>query len=121
MKDFAPVELVIDYGCPNVERARAAIREALKTLGFPEKWKEWDRDSEETPRHLRMLGSPSVLVNGLNVGCSDGETAHADANSCRIYVDESGCVCGAPSAGMIVRAFERQKITNVASESSETG
>ncbi len=120
MKDLLPIELVIDSGCPNVERARAAIREALKTLGFPEKWQEWDRDSEETPRQLRMLGSPSVLVNGLTVGCTEGETAHADANSCRIYFDESGCVCGAPSAGMIVGAFERQEITNAANETPET-
>jgi len=116
VKDFLPVELVIDSACPNVEPARTAIRTALKTLGFAEKWQEWDRDSEETPRQLRMLGSPSVLVNGLDVGCTEGETAHADANSCRIYLDESGCVCGAPTAGMIVRAFERQKITKAASD-----
>ncbi len=114
------VELVKDAGCPNVERARIAIRTALKTLGLAEKWQEWDRDSEETPQQLRMLGSPSVLVNGLDVGCIEGEAAHADANSCRIYLDESGFICGAPSSGMIVREFERQKTATTVRQSRET-
>ena len=41
-----------------------------------------------------MLGSPSVLVNGEDVGCAGGSMAQADANSCRIYRDDCGCVCG---------------------------
>ncbi len=107
MKSIPRVELVIDSDCPNVNRARIAIRTALKSMGFPEEWQEWDRGSEVTPVHLRMLGSPSILVDGRDVGCSEGETAHADANSCRIYLDERGSICGTPSVQMIAQALAR--------------
>ena len=105
MKGIPHVELVFDPDCPNVDRARAAIRAALKTIGLPEQWQEWDRGSAKTPVHLRKLGSPSVLVDGRDVGCREGETADADANSCRIYMDECGCICGAPSVQTIVKAL----------------
>ena len=105
MKSIPHVELVFDSDCPNVDRARDAIRAALKTIGLPEEWQEWDRGSPKTPVHLRKLGSPSVLVDGRDVGCREGETADADANSCRIYMDESGCIRGAPSVQTIVKVL----------------
>ena len=100
------VELIFDSDCPNVDRARDAIRAALKQVGAAEEWQEWDRASDETPQPLRHLGSPSVLVNGQDVGCTEGETADADANSCRIYTDECGCICGAPPVQSIVAALK---------------
>ncbi len=110
MKAIPRVDLVTDSDCPNVDRARTAIRTALKSMGFPEEWQEWDRSSEKTPVQFRMLGSPSVLVNGRDVGCGEGETAHADANSCRIYLDECGCISGTPSIQMIAQALARQAL-----------
>ena len=101
------VELVFDSECPNVDRAREAIRTALNGAGAPEVWQEWDRSSLSTPERLRKLGSPSVLVDGQVVGCGDGENADADANSCRIYIDGCGCLCGAPPVEMILKALNR--------------
>jgi hypothetical protein len=69
-------------------------------------WQEWERGAEATPAALRGLGSPSVLVNGRDVGCDEDISADADANSCRIYADESGCLCGAPSAELIAEALK---------------
>ena len=106
MKQVPRVELVFDSDCPNVDRARDAIRAALKKVGAPEKWQEWDRGSATTPLPLQRLGSPSVLVDGRDVGCNEGETADADANSCRIYIGERGCICGAPSVKLIVNALD---------------
>ena len=100
------IELIYDPACPNVVRARLAIREALATIGAPMAWREWDCTEESTPAALRILGSPSVLVNGQDVGCGGGSMAQADANSCRIYRDDCGCVCGAPSAELILRVIE---------------
>ncbi len=101
------IELVYDPDCPNVDRARSAIRRALRSVGAAANWQEWRRDSAETPQALRGLGSPSVLVNGHDVGCDEGQSAEANANSCRIYTDECGCICGAPSTELVLSAFSR--------------
>lgn len=108
------IELVYDPTCPNVDRARSAIRAALAAIDAPAAWREWDCTEAATPPALRRLGSPSVLVNGQDVGCGGGSMAQADANSCRIYRDDCGCICGAPSVELILRAIE----SSAASEES---
>lgn len=105
MKRHPHVELVFDPTCPNVEKARAAIRAALLAVGASAEWTEWEREAEQTPPSLRAFGSPTVLVNGADVAGGD-DAARAAANSCRVYLDECGCLCGAPSAQQIVSAIE---------------
>jgi mercuric ion transport protein len=99
------VELVYDSDCPNVERARAMIRTALGEVGAEVRWTEWDRADVATPEGLQHYGSPTVLVNGHDVGCDENEAAESDGQSCRVYMDESGCLCGVPSAKLIVSAI----------------
>ena len=96
------VELVYDPDCPNVERARSAIRAALASIGAPAVWREWNRSDPLTLQVLRGLGSPSVLVNGLDVGADGGSFAESGANSCRVYKDAYGRTMGAPTAEMIL-------------------
>lgn len=96
------VELVYDATCPNVEDARRAIRAALLECGMPVTWKEWERGLETTPPALRALGSPTILINGRDVGSVGGEASEPQANSCRVYVSESGRLSGAPTARQIV-------------------
>lgn len=105
MSQNPQIELVYDRECPNVERARTAIRTALAALDITGDWKEWERGVETTPAELRKLGSPTVLVNGKDVGSDDGGIAPADANSCRVYRSEDGRTAGAPSAEVIARAI----------------
>lgn len=100
------VELVYDRDCPNVGQARAMIRAALGEVGADTVWMEWDRDDDATPLELRRYGSPSVFVNGKDVGSGRNEAVQSDANSCRVYTDDCGCLCGAPPAGLIVRAIQ---------------
>lgn len=99
------IELVYDRDCPNVERARAMIHEALTTVNAPLLWTEWVRDAEGTPEMLRTFGSPTVLVNGRDVAYDGNGAISADAHNCRVYFDDSGCICGAPSARLIVAAI----------------
>ena len=106
MSGPAHIELVFDPSCPNVDKARGAIRAALLATGAPVEWKEWERGAEATPARLRAFGSPTVLVNGSDVGEGGDEAANADANSCRVYVDECGCLRGAPSAQQIIKVIE---------------
>jgi hypothetical protein len=107
------IELVYDADCPNVERARSAIRAALHAVGAPEHWQEWERGAPHTPAALRHLGSPSVVVDGRDVGCdegaAEGAALTAEASACRVYLDEQGCLCGAPSAQLIVHALEARR------------
>lgn len=102
------IELIHDPDCPNVEKARAAIRRALADLGISVAWQEWERGSPETPPLLRNLGSPTVLVDGRDVGNESGDIAPADANSCRVY-RENGRITGAPSAATIAKAIARAR------------
>lgn len=99
------VELVYDPTCPNVDTARSAIRAALLAVGAPVQWTEWEREAEATPHALRAFGSPTVLVNGFDVVDTGNAAAEADANSCRVYLDECGCLGGAPSSRQIVAAI----------------
>ena len=98
------IDLVYDQTCPHVDQARAAIRDALEAFGVPCECHEWERNSGSTPAELRGLGSPSVLIDGRDVG---GEEAPSPTpwNSCRIYRDESGHLSGAPSMQVILDAL----------------
>ena len=99
------VELVYDQDCPNVNECRIALREALTEIGASPVWREWDRNSQETPAAYRSFGSPTVLVNGRDI-CGPGATQIPEGNSCRLYHDdERGCLCGAPTAMTIVNAL----------------
>jgi hypothetical protein len=99
------IELVYDSDCPNADRARDAIRTALRAVGAPEIWKEWNRGVPDTPQALRGFGSPTVLVDGRDVGGDGGRSTDADSSSCRIYVDEAGRISGLPSFQLILAAL----------------
>ncbi len=95
------IELVYDQTCPNVDAAREEIRSALETAGLPSEWVEWDREADDSPDRVRNYGSPTVLVDGVDVS---GAGSEADANCCRVYVTEDG-FGRAPSAPSIERAL----------------
>jgi mercuric ion transport protein len=101
------VTLVYDRECPNVDRTRSMIRAALRETGAAVTWAEWDRGDAATPAELRSYGSPTVLVNGLDVGFDENETAQSDANACRVYADDCGCLSGVPSSQAIADAIRR--------------
>ena len=98
------IELIYDADCPNINRARAMIEAALIELGAALVWTEWDREAANIPQEYKRFGSPTVLVNGQDVGCDEMESALPIAKSCRVYV-EGECMCGAPSARLIVTAI----------------
>lgn len=97
------IELITDVDCPNVEAARAVLREALDSTGLPHEWTEWDRGAESSPPYARRYGSPTVLVDGNDVSDEGGA---ADGNCCRIYPDEAGGFLGTPSRESVVEALK---------------
>ncbi len=104
MKEAPSVQLVYDRDCPNVGRARESIAAALREVGLPVAWTEFDRADESTPDTLRAFGSPTVLVHGLDVS-GRTEEARSDANSCRVYRDGTGRLHGFPSVDQIAAAL----------------
>jgi hypothetical protein len=63
----ATVELVYFKGCPKVEAAREALRNALTAMGFSPEWEEWDQESPQAPARVQGYGSPTVLIGGQDV------------------------------------------------------
>ncbi len=81
------IMLVYDADCPNLPAARVALREALEREGLEPKWVEYDRAALGTPAPLLRFGSPTILVDGVDVA---GEAGRAAAASCRVYPGERG-------------------------------
>jgi hypothetical protein len=59
-------------------------------------------DNEETADAAGMLGSPTMLVDGIDPFAQPGQ---APSLSCRLYLDEHGRPAGAPSLGQLRRVF----------------
>ena len=90
------VVLLYDAGCPNLELARAAVREAVSTAALSVQVREFERG--EAPIELRRFASPTVLVEGRDVAVG---TACA-GTACRVYATADGRFSGAPAVDDIV-------------------
>ena len=90
------IQLISFRGCPNVANARRALQQALASLDLEETFEEVDSAAHDTPDDLRFWGSPTVLVNGVDV--AGGTPSGA---SCRMYPPSE--FPGAPPLAMIVR------------------
>ena len=76
------VQLLYFQGCPNVEEARKVLRAALGACALMDvAVEELDVEAATTPIELRRWGSPTILVNGVDVA---GELAPTGL-SCRLY------------------------------------
>jgi alkylmercury lyase len=99
--------LIYDDDCPNVEGARALLREALGRVGLETAWVEYDRSTPAVPGAVVHYGSPTILVDGIDVV---GEPANAAAACCRIYSDERR-LRGVPPVQAIVDTILRTDAT----------
>jgi len=100
--DQAPsIELVFFTGCPHVERARAALREALVSEGLSPRWTEWDQHEHGTPDRVQGYGSPTILVAGRDV---TGAVPSSEGSACRAD--------GIPSLEVIRAALARNLSKN---------
>jgi mercuric ion transport protein len=105
------IELVYDRDCPNVDRTRQQIRDALRRAGLPPEWREWDRGAAESPPYVRSYASPTVLVDGRDItaapGTRDATLDGADgAAGCRVYSTTAGEMSGVPPLEAILVALE---------------
>ncbi len=98
------VELVYERSCPNIAGARAQILRAFSETQLTPIWQEWEVNEPDTPTHVHGYGSPTILVNGVDVA---GETPHDTGACCRIYAASDSGNRGVPAVELIVKALEQ--------------
>ncbi len=98
-------ELIYDRDCPNVEAARERLKSALAKAGFETRWQEWERSDTASPDYVKKYGSPTILVDGKDVGGA----LPGDGKSCRVYTDSDGNFSGVPSPETIASALSKAK------------
>src|SRR5207247_11342169 len=89
-------------GRPNADAARHARRRVLEAHSCPPHFEEIDLTAESTQYELRAWGSPTILIDGVDVG---GERQPAGV-SCRLYESASPFLRGVPSEDLIRKAIE---------------
>ena len=69
-------------GCPNAEPALHALREAMDAEHITTAIDEVDVSRDDAPASIRGWGSPTILIDGVDVG---GESAPQGSSCCRLY------------------------------------
>lgn len=100
------IEFIYDADCPNITAARTNLLRAFAEAGVPAKWREWERNSPDSPEHVRAFASPTILVDGRDVA-DPGESSCDGSGACRVYRGDHGELSGAPSVSVIVQALRR--------------
>jgi hypothetical protein len=97
------IELFKIPDCPGADIAYDRLREVLDKLGICETIRTIEIATEEQARRFRFPGSPTLRVDGVDVGPTDYRFARY-AVACRLYKD-SGSSENAPSAAAIRRSL----------------
>jgi len=99
------VELVYDPDCPNVDRARERLREAIGELRQGLHWTEWRSDDPALPDYARGHGSPTILIDERDVAAD-----HSRGSSCRLYDQGNGTLDPAPPVAAILTALRDRSV-----------
>ena len=103
------IELIYDAECPNVAPTRSMLIEALKMTGVSARWREWERSAPDSPGYARSYGSPTILVDGVDVAGTDPV---AGAGACRVYSDAQGKLGRTPPLDAICSALSKASQTH---------
>ena len=93
------VELLYFDGCPNHERARAAVERVAADVGVEVDIRLVQVEGPDDAHRLRFLGSPTVRVAGRDVEPGADERTDS-AYSCRVYRTPAG-LAGEPDEAWI--------------------
>jgi DNA-binding transcriptional MerR regulator len=97
-----PVELIYEKTCPNIEAARRQLLRAFAEVGTTPRWQEWEAGMPETPAHVHGYGSPTILVDGRDVG---GGMGVGHDYCCRVYSHGESGNKGVPALADVVHAL----------------
>ena len=107
------VELIYDADCPNVAATRTRLIKAFTRTGVSARWREWERNSPESPVYVQSFGSPTILVDGKDIA---GISSTSGIHACRVYSGSKGNLQGTPPLELICVA-----LINEAPESGRRG
>jgi mercuric ion transport protein len=82
------IQLLYFEGCPHLEPARVALRDAMVAEQVDQAVEEIDVESPTAPEALRGWGSPTILIDGKDVTGA----ARTTGSSCRLYADGAPAV-----------------------------
>ncbi len=94
------IQLLLFHECPNAPAARDALRQALREEHLGLAIDEVDIAAPETPPELRAWGSPTILIDSIEL---TGAPAAKGDIGCRLYPG------GAPSVADIRAALQRRR------------
>ena len=105
------VQLLFFEGCPHVDATRQVLRQALESAGLGEvALEQIDVDAASTPAELRDWGSPTILIDGVDVAGEPGPSGR----SCRLYGNAGPG--GVPSRRLIEEQLRRAQGGNQSRE-----
>jgi hypothetical protein len=100
------VEILYFDGCPNHHRALALVERISRELGIAADVRLVRVPDHDAAQRLRFLGSPTILVAGVDVDPDPAERG-GYALSCRVFRTESG-LSGQPDERWIRDALLRE-------------
>lgn len=89
-----------------MEKTREHLKISLKKIGLSVDWVEWDSDNPECSDDVRTYGSPTILVNGNDVG----NQSPGYGNCCRLYSDNGKHLVPVPPISLITTLLEKENI-----------
>ncbi len=95
------IEILYVPGCPHLQPAAELVEEVLLEAGIRAEVRQVPVADEATATTLRFAGSPTVLVNGLDVEPAVG--AREGGLSCRLYAHSDAP--GVPAREALLRAI----------------
>ena len=103
---MATIELLHIAGCPNSELALGRLQRAVdNTMPSNSLIKTTLVDSAETAARVPFAGSPTILVDGVDLFPTDGRTTDL---ACRIYLTPNG-LAGSPTQQQIEAALAARR------------
>ncbi|MEQ8427532.1 MAG: hypothetical protein RLT87_00285 [Gammaproteobacteria bacterium] len=102
------VEFVYEKGCPNIKPTRQLLLQAFSKINTKPHWQEWEVNNSSSPEYVRQYGSPTILVNGIDI---DESKDSNNAKQCRLYAQSDNTFSGVPPLKKIISAI--QKATTV--------
>lgn len=109
---MATVDFIYDSECPNVKETRANLMRAFARAQTPARWIEHQIGASGSPERVRGFGSPTVLVDGIDVG----GLAAGEERCCRLY--EGGAVIGVERIVAALRSAASAKSASTSSPRS---
>jgi hypothetical protein len=94
------IEILFVPDCPNVDRARDRLHQALEATAIEASVMETEIATPERATQARMAGSPTVLVDGHDHFSTEGSEG---SFACRLY-RTGGRIDGAPSVAQLIEA-----------------